>query len=509
MAEELIGKSIRGYTIEERIGSGGYGVVYRAFQPSVDREVAIKVVLPERAKSDYFVKQFDEEAHLVAKLEHPFIVPLYDYWQDEDQACLVMRWLHGGSLRDTLIREAIGEEAVVQMVDQIGAALKLAHSHGVVHRDIKPDNILLDENGNYFLTDFGIAKDLKGEVSSITSIGMVTGTPAYLSPEQGMAKGVTSRSDIYSLGVVLYEVLTGVHPFPEADPTTQILHHISDPLPSVSEKRPDLSRDIDEVIQTATAKEPEDRYETMDEFVADFKAASGAGEVKARKAVPGILEKKLGVKAHVPTFLKEEAGEEKKEVFVGREGQLTTLEAFSEKAIAGDGQLVFITGEAGRGKSALMEEFGRRATDKHNELIIAMGKCKAFTGAGDPYLPFREVLGMLTGDVESSLASRKITREQAFRLWHLLPETCGELTAGGIDLIGTLVSKRELAERAAGYESDGAAWQTQLAKALANTGPLSELREVGQAEIHQEYLRVLKAIARKHPLMICIDDLHW
>ena len=184
-------------------------MVYRASQPSVGREVAIKVILPARAKSEYFIKRFDAEARLVAKLEHPYIVPLYDYWREEDSASLVMRWLPGGSLRETVEHGPLPLESVLKMLQQIGEALTLAHNNNVVHRDIKPDNILLDETGNYFLTDFGIAKDLKGVITASTTGGQVTGTPAYLSPEQGMGKKVTHQSDIYSMGVVLYELLTG------------------------------------------------------------------------------------------------------------------------------------------------------------------------------------------------------------------------------------------------------------------------------------------------------------
>ncbi|MDH3944315.1 MAG: serine/threonine protein kinase, partial [Anaerolineae bacterium] len=332
--DDLVGQIMRGYEIKERIGSGGYGVVYRASQPSVDREVALKVILPTRAKTDYFINRFDAEAHLVAKLEHPHIVPLYDYWCEDDSAALVMRWLPGGDLSRVLDNGALSLEQVIKMLDQIGAALTLAHKQDVVHRDLKPGNVLLDDEGNFYLTDFGIAKDLKGIITADSTAGHVTGTPAYLSPEQGMGDKVTPLSDVYSLGVLLYELLTGEHPFPGADPTTQIIHHISDPLPKVSDKRSDIPKSLDDFVEIATAKKPEKRYSDIPEMVAAFHSAAGIQSAGTeQRTAPGVLEKKLGVRPYRPAFLDEPAPvkttPERK--FVGRQRQLARLGQFLEK----------------------------------------------------------------------------------------------------------------------------------------------------------------------------------
>jgi serine/threonine protein kinase len=161
--DDLSGQEIRGYKIIERIGEGGFGVVYRAEQPAVGREVSIKVILPEFTEHPEFVQRFEAEARMVAKLEHPHIVPLYDYWRDEEGAFLVMRWLRGGNLRDALESGPWEVEAVGQLLEQIADALSLAHDQDVIHRDLKPENILLDEAGHAYLTDFGIAKDIAGE----------------------------------------------------------------------------------------------------------------------------------------------------------------------------------------------------------------------------------------------------------------------------------------------------------------------------------------------------------
>jgi WD40 repeat protein/energy-coupling factor transporter ATP-binding protein EcfA2 len=186
-------------------------------------------------------------------------VPLFDYWREPNRAYLVMRWLRGGSLLSSLKRGALEVDAANQLVDQITAALAVAHRRGVVHRDIKPANILLDEDGNAFLSDFGIAKDLS--VSTVLAEpDAKTSSPAYVSPEQILGEAVTPLTDIYSLGVVLYEILAGEHPFPD-EPIERIREkHLSEPLPSIIEVRPDLPSAIDEVIQKCTAKKPVDRF---------------------------------------------------------------------------------------------------------------------------------------------------------------------------------------------------------------------------------------------------------
>lgn len=183
--EDLSGRAIRGYALGERLGTGGYGAVYRAVQPLVEREVAIKIILPQYADHPDFIRRFEAEAQLVARLEHPHIVPLYDYWREPGVAYLVMRLLRGGSLAAALQRGPLPLPAVTQVLEQIGAALHTAHRVGIIHRDLKPANILLDEDGNAYLADFGIAKNLGNPVlADVTQPGVVIGSPAYFSPEQ-------------------------------------------------------------------------------------------------------------------------------------------------------------------------------------------------------------------------------------------------------------------------------------------------------------------------------------
>ncbi|NWF69827.1 MAG: protein kinase [Chloroflexi bacterium] len=272
--DTFVNRELKGYEIREQIGVGGFGVVYRALQSAVGREVAIKIILPQFANQAEFVRRFEVEAQVIARLEHPHIVPLYDYWRDPQGAYLVMRWLPG-SLRTAIERGPWTLEAVAHLLDQIASALTVAHREGIVHRDIKPDNILLDEDENAYLADFGIAKDVNLRGNGYTT-GQYTlsGSPAYISPEQIRSQEVSARSDLYSLGYVLYELLTGHKPFPDAStPSDYIMRHLSDPLPMMSIQHTHIPAAVDEVLQTATAKDPAARYASALRFAAALRAA--------------------------------------------------------------------------------------------------------------------------------------------------------------------------------------------------------------------------------------------
>ncbi|MBC8098273.1 MAG: protein kinase, partial [Armatimonadetes bacterium] len=263
MAVEITGQVIRGYELREQLGAGGMGAVYRAYQAAVGREVAVKVILPAFANQLEFIRRFETEAQLVARLEHPFIVPLFDYWRDLEGAYLVMRLFRGGSLRGALEDgKRYSPEATLQLLDQIAGALVVAHRNNVIHRDLKPDNILLDDDGNAFLTDFGIAKATaaKNTDGDDDEEEGLAGSPGYMSPEQITLSPVTPRTDIYSLGVILYELFTGTHPFSNSSTTELIVHHLNDPLPDLTLSAPEFPYALNEVIQRATAKDPDDRY---------------------------------------------------------------------------------------------------------------------------------------------------------------------------------------------------------------------------------------------------------
>ncbi|MGE5221777.1 MAG: protein kinase domain-containing protein, partial [Omnitrophica WOR_2 bacterium] len=287
LPETPIQRTIRGYELRERLGTGTFGEVFRAVQSSVKRDVALKAILPRFANTPEFVRRFEIEAQVIARLEHPHIVPLYDYWREPDGAYLVMRWLRGGSLQDALAFGPWNGEPAARLVDQVAAALSTAHNQGVIHRDIKPANILLDETGNAYLSDFGIAT-LSGPMQALFDKhsdlekfeALHSGEQGYQSPEVALGKAATPQADLYSLGVVLYQLVTGQHPFPGLSGDALLEKHLHDPLPSVRLARPDLPAAVDDVIQRATAKDASQRYQDALTLAADFRRALSGDVIK-------------------------------------------------------------------------------------------------------------------------------------------------------------------------------------------------------------------------------------
>jgi DNA-binding SARP family transcriptional activator/ABC-type glycerol-3-phosphate transport system substrate-binding protein len=338
---DLEGEPLRGYRVLDQVGEGAFGVVYRAIQPQVGREVAIKAVHPELANHPDFVRRFDHEAQIVARLEHPHVVPLYDYWREPNAAYLVMRFLRGGSVEELLETGPLDPTRVVSITEQIASALGAAHRQGVVHRDVKPGNVLLDEEGNAYLTDFGVALDAGSpERSSGT---MMRGTPAYLSPEQIRLQPAGPQSDVYALGIVVFEMLTGEHPFPETSLTALLDHHVRDALPSVRTLRPDLPGGVDEVIRRATAKDAGDRFSEITMISAELRAALEGTHVALEPAGP-MRNPYKGLRA----FLEADAVD-----FFGREAVTKRLlQSLAEDDPAA--RFLAVVGPSGSGKSSVV-----------------------------------------------------------------------------------------------------------------------------------------------------------
>jgi serine/threonine-protein kinase len=266
-------------------------MVYRGYQPAMDRYVAVKVVDGSLLSDEEALARFQREARLVARLEHLHILPVYDFDGAHQPPYIVMRYVEGGTIRDLLDDGPLPPEQVVHLVQQIGSALHYAHSQGIVHRDVKPDNILVDTEGNAFVSDFGIAalvKSASREGRSWAASGWPLGTPGYMAPEQIQGRvPVDAQADVYALGVMLYEMVTGTLPFQAQDHKQVLDQHLNAPIPDVRALRRELPPGLSAVIRRAMAKEPGDRYRSVADFVAATTGVIGRGGGHAK----GVLVK--------------------------------------------------------------------------------------------------------------------------------------------------------------------------------------------------------------------------
>jgi len=262
----MIGTRVGQYEIVEELGRGGMATVYRAFQPSANRFIAVKVIHRAIASEESGIERFQREARLVTQLEHPHILPVHDVNTTSDPPYIVMRYLEGGTLKDIMTRQRVLPiSEIAHLMRQIGSAIDYAHRRGVIHRDIKPSNIMIDGDGNPYLTDFGIARINEGE--GLTQTGFTVGTPGYMSPEQGMGLDtIDSRADIYALGVMVFEMATGHSPFSGETAMAVLFKHIQDPIPSALSFNADLPEEFDEITARAMAKNPDDRYSSAAEL---------------------------------------------------------------------------------------------------------------------------------------------------------------------------------------------------------------------------------------------------
>jgi hypothetical protein len=295
------GSYFAGYRIECLIDRGGMGVVYKAIDADLDRPVALKIIAPEHSQNETAVARFKAECKLAASLEHPNIVPIHRGGQFEDVLYLAMRFVPGTNLRAIIDQGPMDLPRVGRIIHQVGSALDVAHEKGLVHRDVKPANILISGTGDQeqvYLTDFGLTKRL-GSIGALTRTGGWVGTPDYVAPEQIQGRNVDRRADVYSLGCVLFEMLTGRVAYAKDSDMAKLWAHVTDPPPLPRTERPELVEAFDDIVGRATAKDPEDRFATAGELAAAVADAVGlqqqAGQHRA--AAPPAIPADLGLAA--------------------------------------------------------------------------------------------------------------------------------------------------------------------------------------------------------------------
>ncbi|MCC6972459.1 MAG: protein kinase [Anaerolineae bacterium] len=345
--DNLIGTRLGQYEIVSRVGRGGMATVYKARQESVGREVAIKVLSePTEADSPFF-ERFKREVELIAKLEHLHILPIYDFGQLDGFPYLVMRYLDGGNLNQRIVQRPLELMDVNRLISQICAALDYAHAKDVIHRDMKPHNVLLDNQGNAYLCDFGIAKVIGS--ATLTQSGEAVGTPSYMSPEQWQGLTISKYTDIYALGIMLYEMLTGTTPFQSDNVFTLMFKHLNEPPPLLETRKSGLPPEFDLIIQQALEKIPERRFASAGEMARAFNTAVGG----------------VATPSPAPVYASEQHATQERDA--------DTVNTYTVNAITGrtwaveafrgwhtsDNPILFMVGPHGIGKSALAGRFAQ------------------------------------------------------------------------------------------------------------------------------------------------------
>ncbi len=290
-----IPEKIGRYNVKSELGRGGMATVYRAFDPSFDREVAIKVLPREMLHDPQFRSRFEREIKLVASLEHPSIVPVYDVGDVDGQPYFVMRYMPGGSLSDLIAKGNFSVEDTARVIEKIALGLAYAHRKGIIHRDLKPDNILFDDIGDPFISDFGVAK-LTESTSSLTGSGVI-GTPAYMSPEQAQGGEIDGRSDVYGLGVIVYQMLSGHQPYSADTPMGVVVKHITEPVPEILKILPELPPEVDEIIKTSMAKEKIKRFATTVDLAKALNKVAFGNEGNLTNSTMNGVTSRLGTPA--------------------------------------------------------------------------------------------------------------------------------------------------------------------------------------------------------------------
>ncbi len=442
--------------------------MYRAHDNTLDRTVAIKLLKSESFDEETYAR-FIREAQAAARLTHPNIVSTYDMGKEGNRYFLVMEYVKGTSLRGLIESDrekGLDPSHALQIAMEVCRALRYAHSEGVVHRDVKPENIMITQEGTAKLMDFGLARAL--DKPRLTNAGMMIGTPAYMAPENALGRESDARSDLYSLGCVLYEMLTGSPPFRTDDSLKLIYSHINDAPVSPSRINPKISAPLEQIVVRLLAKGPNDRFQSASDLLRALEEVRQTVERNGTSQTSRIsqVEEMASMQIHTSESRKVLS-------LIDRESEMDALKKFVDRTLRGEGSLLLISGEAGIGKTRLAEEVKTYASLRG--LKSLSGKCMAGEGAS-PYAPFIEIV-------------REFVRESPAQLLH-------KVLGNYADELGRLVP--DVTERSG--SSASALMQVSLPSTSTEPNPTRFLEGITQFFVN---------ISKESPLVLFIDDLNW
>ena len=482
----VAGQMLNQYRIISPLGAGGMGEVFLAEDTRLRRKVALKLLPAQFTSDSDRVRRFEQEARAASALNHPNIITLFDLGRAGEIYFMAVEFIDGQTLRERLrAKERVPLGEALEIALQICQALVAAHEAGIVHRDIKPENVMLRRDGYVKVLDFGLAKvseeqplDAGAAPSSLTDPGTVMGTASYMSPEQARGQKVDARSDIFSLGVTLYEMIAGHAPFTGVNALEVISEILKSEPPPLNLQLPDLPAELQRIVEQALRKDREHRYQQVNDLLLDLKKLKQEWEfeekLKGRPKVVDAGERQTAAgsaseNGSVFDAIAASASADEAEAFVGREPELRRLGELLRQALAGSGRMVFITGEPGIGKTALSDQFLRLARQQSASLIWCRGRCVEQYGTGEAYLPFLDAVGAL---LSGPGRERVMTRLQTHA-----PTWCLQFPAAFSSGAHALLQR----------ETIGATKERML-------------REMGDA---------LEALAESSPALLLLEDLHW
>ena len=494
----MINETISHYKILEKLGEGGMGIVYKAEDSKLHRTVALKFLPPAFYKDEEAKQRFINEAKAASSLQHQNICTIHEIDEtDEEQLFICMDCYEGQTLRQKMKSGLLDIDESIEISIQISQGLSAAHEKGIIHRDIKPANIFITDRYEVKILDFGLA--ISSGRTHLTQKETTSGTCNYMSPEQVLGERTDQRTDIWALGIMMFEMLTGKLPF-DSTYDQSIRYAILNKKLELEKLKTQVPESISPIIFKCLKKDTDERYQQIEELMSELR------EIKKDSSITYS-----GIQPKLPPFLDDGIEDiiSDKTILVAREEELEKLGRFLDCALSGKGQLAFITGESGAGKTALVEKFSIYAQKLNANLVVVNGKCNAHTGFGDPYFPFIELLNLLTGDIESKYKAGVISREHALRLWNLTPATIRAILENGADLINIFTNGTSLVSRASEFWAGNLDWLIQLKKLVKYKSALPTDSTLQQSNIFEQYTRVIQSIAEEKPLLIVLDDLQW